>query len=90
MIGQLSGWLDFDPALPSDIANKILSATSAIRPANVQSGVVLFSLKVGLWGGQEPAATMPALKEWKALAMMFGRPAEAGELAEAAWTQEEH
>lgn len=81
-------WLDFNPPLPSRVAARIVSAAEAVRPVTVKSGVVLFSLKVGLWGGKEPSAVAPNPAEWKAVSKKLGRMVEAGELAEAAWAEQ--
>ncbi len=78
-------WLDFKPALDPQAASLIQAAARSVHPPDVRNGIVVFAIRVGLWGGTEPAATKPYPAEWQAEVQKAGRSIEAGELAEMAW-----
>lgn len=80
-------WLDFKPALQAQTAAAIQSAAKSVPPPTVEKGVVVFALKVGLWGGSAPAATAPSPAEWNAAARAAGRPIETGALVEMIWRE---
>ena len=80
-------WLDFKPKLKAQTADKIQLAAKSIQPILVNEGVVVFAIKVGLWGGQEPTAIAPSPREWKAAAKKAGHPLETGNLVEMIWRE---
>lgn len=78
-------WLDFNPTLSPNTAATIQTAARSVSPVAVENGVVVFAIKIGLWGGQEPESIAPSPVEWKAAAKKAGRPLETGELVESIW-----
>lgn len=80
-------WLDFEPPLPSLLENAVIAKVKTIQPFQARNGVVIFSLKVGLWGGAEPARVAPFPSAWKAAAQKAGRSLETGALVESIWSE---
>jgi len=80
-------WLDFTPTLKAQPGSTIQSAARSVHPPVVRDGVVVFAIKVGLWGGSEPAPTAPSPAEWKDAVKKAGRSLEAGELVEMIWRE---
>ena len=80
-------WLDFGPVLIPRTAEKILAAAKAVPPPSVENGVVAFGIKVGFWGGSEPAAVAPSPAAWKAAAKKAGHPMKVDELVEMVWPE---
>ncbi len=80
-------WLDFGPFLIPRTAEKILAAAKGVPPLSVQDGMVAFAIKVGFWGGSEPAAMAPSPAAWKAAAKKAGHPLELDALVETVWPE---
>ncbi|BCB26149.1 hypothetical protein SKTS_10350 [Sulfurimicrobium lacus] len=84
--GQKSNvWLDFKPMLNPQTTTTVLTAARSVPPVAVSGGVVVFAIKVGLWGGLEPKSIAPSPAEWKAAAKKAGHPLETGDLVEGIW-----
>lgn len=80
-------WLDFDPALPPELADAVVAKAQAVTPLSVNGGPVALALRVRLWGGPAPSDKMPAPAEWRAATQKLDRPIEIGELIERVWPQ---
>jgi hypothetical protein len=78
-------WLDFNPTLPPNLANSIITKVETVTAPSVVGGLVAFALKFSLSDGTTPSATMPAPVEWSAAAKKYGRSLEVSELIETIW-----
>ncbi len=83
--GRSRIWLDVDPQLKDDIATSIRSAAQNVPPLPVKNGVVLFGIKISLWGGEPPKGMVPRPKEWEAEANKVDGSIELGELVVRVW-----
>ncbi|QAU34675.1 hypothetical protein [Janthinobacterium sp. 17J80-10] len=84
--GQKSNvWLDFEPKLPAAVSESVVAKIRKVQPVTVREGPVVFAIKLGLWGGSEPAKTAPSPSEWQAAAQRAGRPLETSDLVEKIW-----
>jgi hypothetical protein len=85
--GRSKAWLDFDPGVPGATQDSIRKSIEAVRPLDVKTGVVVFAIKVSVWGGKPPSRVAPAPAEWKAQADRAGKPLEVSELVERVWKE---
>ncbi len=79
-----NAWLDFRPEIKPALATRLVDSLKAVHPLPVK-GVVVFSIKVSLWGGREPAAMAPAPLEWREGAKRLGERPEVSVLVEKLW-----
>lgn len=86
--GQRShAWLDFDEPIPDAFASDLTSRIRDVFPMKVKDGLVVFALKVGLWGGKEPARTTAYPKEWREVQQKSLHPLDTEELVEKVWKE---
>jgi hypothetical protein len=85
--GRSKAWLDFDPGVPGATQDKLRKSIEAVRPLEVKTGVVVFAVKVSVWGGKPPSRVAPAPSEWKAQAERAGKALEVSELVELVWKE---
>ena len=85
---QSAAWLDFQPALPGQVNERIVARLRAVPPPQVLEGPVVFAIRVSLDGGSSlQDQTMPHPAAWTEVANRAGHPIEVGELVERAWPQ---
>jgi hypothetical protein len=77
--------LDVAPQLTEDVAKAIETAARSVYPMLVKEGVVLFAVKISLWGGEPPKGMVPHPKEWESEADKAGGSIELGELVLRVW-----
>jgi hypothetical protein len=82
---QSKVWLDFDALLDLEIRQLITTSVQAVKPFAAVKGPVVFALRVGLWGGNQPKRPMPAPAPWKKRAQ--GGPLEIDQLVEGTWDE---
>lgn len=85
--GKSKAWLDLEPAVPGATEDTLRRSIEEVRPLEVRSGVVVFAIKVSVWGGKLPPRFAPAPSEWKAQAQRAGKALEVGELVELVWNE---
>lgn len=83
--GRSRVWLDVAPPLTTDAATAITSAAHKVYPVAVKKGVILFAVKVSLWGGEPPQGMVPRPQEWEAEADKVGGSIELGDLVLRVW-----
>lgn len=83
--GRSRAWLDVEPPLNDEIADSIVSVAQNVYPLSVKKGVVLFAIKISLWGGEPPKGMVPRPKEWEPEADKVGGPIELGDLVLRVW-----
>jgi hypothetical protein len=83
--GRSRVWLDVAPPLTHDAAMSITSAAQQVYPVTVKKGVVLFAVKISLWGGKPPQGMVPRPQEWEAEADKVGGPIELADLVLRVW-----
>lgn len=81
-------WLDFEPALPASLVEKLKATARSVVPFEVQEGVVVFAMKVSMWGGVPPDYAIPRPKPWLAVVKTRNEALEAGQLAEMTWEED--
>lgn len=83
--GQSKIWLDFTPALPKRLAEKLLTVTQAVPAPAVRGGSVVLAMKYSIGGAPAPAQALPSPAEWSAAAKAAGRALEIGDLVDRVW-----
>ena len=83
--GRSRVWLDVTPQLTDAAATSITAAVQNVYPLIVKNGVVLFAIKLSLWGGESPKGMVPRPKEWEGEADKAGGEIELGELVLRVW-----
>lgn len=78
-------WLDFDEPAAFDISRQLVGRIVAVPALDAKGGMVVFALKVALWGGLESARVAPAPAEWKAATQAAGRQLEVDALIDRIW-----
>jgi len=81
---QSMAWLDFKPALPAPIAERIRAAIRGVPPFEARGGVVVFALNASLWGGA-PSQGFPNPQEWSKAMEGRSEPMEVGDLVDMVW-----
>lgn len=79
-------WLDFDSLVDLELRKQLIAKAEAIKPFEVNTGPVVFALKVATWGAKESRRSVPLPREWKN-ASPGSAPTEVGELVERAWKE---
>lgn len=83
---QSAAWLDFRPALPVKVDEKIIARLRAVPPPQVKEGPVVFAIRVSLEGGASPQdQMMPHPTAWSEEANRAGQPIEVGDLVDRVW-----
>lgn len=85
--GKSKSWLDFEPEMPGATQAALRKSIEKVPPLEVKSGVVVFAIKVSVWGGKSPSRFAPAPSEWKAQAQRAGKTLEVSELVELVWNE---
>lgn len=83
--GRSRVWLDVATPPADDVAKAIVSAAQNVYPLSVKNGVVLFAIKLSLWGGEPPKGMVPRPKEWESEAERAGGSIELSELVLRVW-----
>jgi hypothetical protein len=78
-------WLDVATPPADDVANVIVSGAQNVYPLSVKNGVVLFAIKISLWGGEPPKGMVPRPNAWEAEAERAGGSIELSELVLRVW-----
>lgn len=85
---QSAAWLDFQPALPLKVDEKIIARLRSVPPPQVREGPVVFAIRVSLDGWSSPQdQTMPHPTAWSKEANRAGQPIEVGDLVDRVWPQ---
>lgn len=82
--GKSMAWLDFQPALPAPLADRLKTAIVAISPFQARKGVVVFALKVSLWDAPL-IQSFPNPTEWGKAMEGRDEPMEIGDLMDKVW-----
>lgn len=83
--GRSRAWLDVATPPADDVAKAIVSAAQNVYPLSIKNGVVLFAVKLTLWGGEPPKGMVPRPKEWEVEAERAGGSIELSELVLRVW-----
>ena len=83
--GRSRVWLDSESQISDEAAQAIKTAAQQVYPVLVKNGVVLFAIKVSLWGGESPKGMVPRPSEWEAEAEKAGGEIELGDLVLRVW-----
>jgi hypothetical protein len=83
--GQVHAWFDFKPDLAPQTTADIDRAVRAAGALPVESGNVVFALRMSIWGAREPAAHAPAPKEWRDTATDLGHKPDVDTLVDRLW-----
>lgn len=78
-------WLDFKDPISEEAAAALESAAAKVSPVSVKGGILLFAIKVGLWGAEAPKEMVPRPEAWRAEAEKAGRFIEYSELVDRVW-----
>lgn len=82
---QSTAWFDLAPPLNADETEELRAKLKRVLPMVVSGGSVVFALKVGIHGGQMPAAQLPSPPEWNDEVRRPGQAAEVGEFVLRVW-----
>jgi hypothetical protein len=82
--GQSMTWLDFQPTLPTPLADRLKTAILAVPPFQARKGVVVFALKVSLWDAPL-IQSFPNPTEWSKAMEGRDEPMEIGDLVDKVW-----
>ncbi len=63
--GQTHTWFDFKPALADATMAALRQAVETTPAMTVQSGEIVFALRVSVWSDKPPKAYAPAPQEWR-------------------------
>lgn len=85
--GRSKAWIDLSPGLPASSEDKLRKALESVTPPAIQSGTLVFGVKLTLWGGSPPTRVAPAPSEWQAQAKLAGKRMEVGELVDLVWPE---
>lgn len=83
--GQSKIWLDFTPALPTRLAEKLLAVTQAIPVPAVRGGTVVIAMKYSIGGAPAPTQALPSPAEWAGAGRAAGQALEIGDLVDRIW-----
>lgn len=86
--GRSKAWLDLSPALSPALETRLKSALEKVVPFSAKNNVVVFAIKVSLWGAKASERIKPAPIEWKNAAKGSKGPIEIGALIERVWPEE--
>ncbi len=85
--GRSCVWLDVAAPPSDDVGKAIVLAAQDVYPLSVKNGVVLFAIKLSLWGGEPPKGMVPRPKEWESEADRAGGSIELSELVLRIWPE---
>lgn len=83
--GQSKTWYDFKPALADATTSALTAALAAVAPVAVKESVVVFALRVSIWGARPPASYAPVPQEWRDAAAQAGRKLDVDALLDKVW-----
>ncbi len=90
--GEISAWLDMEPALHEYYADQVVEAVKKVAPFAVAQGVVVFGIKMLIDTPKfmtdrtkHTARSKPSVKEWKAAQAKLADPDDIDELMLAVW-----
>ena len=81
-------WLDFTPALSTDLAARLQGSLAKVVPMPTKDGVVVFAIKVSFWGAEQTPRRGPTPAEWKKATKGTQGPIEIGALMDRVWPAE--
>lgn len=84
--GQSKVWLDFTPALPTEMADRLRASAEAVTAVETREGVVVVAINAVLWDATPSQAMTPSPREWRDAVKDAKAPIEIGELVERVWT----
>jgi hypothetical protein len=85
--GKTKAWVDIEPEMPGATQAALCQSIEKVPPLEVRHGIVVFAIKVSIWGGKAPSRFAPAPSEWKAQAQRAGKALEVSELVERVWSE---
>ncbi|MES2049566.1 MAG: hypothetical protein V4447_14285 [Pseudomonadota bacterium] len=90
--GEISAWLDMEPALHEYYADQVVEAVKKVAPFAVAQGTVVFGIKMLIDTPKfmtdrtkHTARSKPSVKEWKAAQAKLADPDDIDELMLAVW-----
>ena len=92
--GDISAWLDMEPALHEYYDNQVVEAVKKVPPFVVAQGAVVFAIKMLIDTpkfmtdrAKHTTRSKPSVKEWKAAISKMANPDDIDELMLAVWPQ---
>lgn len=92
--GEISAWLDMEPALHEYYDNQVIEAVKKVPPFAVAQGTVVFGIKMLIDTpkfmtdrAKHTTRSKPSVKEWKAAQTKLANPDDMDELMQAVWQQ---
>jgi hypothetical protein len=92
--GEISAWLDMEPALHEYYDNQVVDAVKKVPPFAVSQGTVVFAIKMMIDTPKFMTArtrhttrSKPSVKEWKAAQAKLTNPDDIDELMSAVWPE---
>jgi hypothetical protein len=83
--GHSKVWLDLWPSLPDRIEQKLIAATSAVKPFEARNGVVVFGISVTIMDAAPTKEKAPRPAEWTRYTRDLDHPIEIGDLVDRIW-----
>jgi hypothetical protein len=78
-------WFDFKPPLSEQATAALTHVVETVPPPVVNSGNIVFALRVSIWGAKPPAAYASAPQEWRDAAKKAGHKLEIDALVDELW-----
>jgi hypothetical protein len=82
---QAHTWFDFKPALSAATMAALTHTVETTPTMPVESGEIVFALRVSVWSDRPPTAYAPAPQEWKDAAKAAGRKPDVDSLVDMVW-----
>ena len=83
--GLSNAWLDFSPAMPTDMEQQILAAVRGVEPFRVDQGTLVFAVRASINGAPDPASPMPFPAAWREATEGSDEPIEVEALVGRVW-----
>lgn len=86
---EVAVWLDAEPAMHEYFDYEITEAVRKLGPFQVDSGIVVFAIKMAINTPTHIEKAIPEPKEWKAAKAKVGDPSDIEQVVLAAWPESE-
>lgn len=86
---EVAVWLDAEPAMHEYFEYEITEAVRKLGPFQVDSGIVVFAIKMAINTPVHIEKAIPAPKEWQTAKSKAGDPSDIEQVVLAAWPQYE-